>query len=486
MTLGWGTNSTTRAANGQIQQLNFNNGSPLSVIVRNTPYTAMQKVKTDFGSYVQDTWTLKRLTLNYGARFDHFNSEVPRHYSDPVAWVPFVRDFAAITDVPNWNDWAIRLAGAYDLFGTGKTALKANASKYVASEAASYASTFNPMAGATETRAWTDRDGNRSIFDADGNIQYNEVAAGTPNFGQATGTSRPDPDLARGYNWEYSVSVQHEVIPKVSVTAGYYRRKFYNLRVNDNLNLSPTEWNEFPIVAPVDSRFPTGGGETITMYSLNANKVGTPTDTLVTYSSGLNKRLYNGFEVSANARLGKGLFFGGVTTERTAATDCDGSTTATNARDNPNALRFCDNVPPFRTLVKGSAAYTLPYDVQVSGSFIARPGSSVAANYTVTQAIAGRPIVGATSGTPSISVNLIEPNTLFLSYQKQIDGRVGKSFTFGRFRMQGFVDVFNVLNAGTITSVNQTYGAVAATRTWMNPTAILTGRTVRFGTQWEF
>ena len=231
----------TRAANGQIQQLNFNNGNPISVVVRNTPYTAVQKVKADFGSYVQDTWTMKRLTLNYGGRFDHFNSQVPAQYSDPVAWVPFVRDFKAIENVPNWNDWAIRLAGAYDLFGTGKTALKANASKYVASEAAAYAATFNPMGSSTETRAWTDLDGNRSIFDANGNIRYNEVAAGTPNFGQATGTSRPDPDLARGYNWEYSVSVQHELMPKVSVTAGYYRRKFYNLRVSDNQNLTRDE-----------------------------------------------------------------------------------------------------------------------------------------------------------------------------------------------------------------------------------------------------
>jgi hypothetical protein len=95
-------------------------------------------------------------------------------------------------------------------------------------------------------------------------------------------------------------------------------------------------------------------------------------------------------------------------------------------------------------------------------------------------------VIGTTAGTPSINVNLIEPDTLFLDYQNQLDGRVGKTFRFGRFTAQGFVDVFNVLNAGTVTTVNQTYGAVAATRTWMNPTAILTGRTFRFGTQWEF
>jgi hypothetical protein len=486
MTYGWGTNSTTRFSNGEIERLEFLQGVPTNVRVRNTPYEATQKVKADFGLYAQDAWTMKRLTLNYGARFDHFNSEVPAHYSGPTVWLPFVRDFPELPNVPNWNDWAIRLAGSYDLFGTGKTALKANVSKYMASEAASYAATFNPMSLSAETRTWRDLDNNRTIYDANGNIQYNEVIGGTANFGQLTAGARPDPDLARGYNWEYSVSAQHELMPKVSVTAGYYHRKFYNLRVNDNLNLSPTaDWNPFVIVGPVDDRFPTGGGESITMYSLNQNKVFSAADTLVTYSTA-NNNIYNGIEFSANARFGRGFFFAGVTTERRETLECDGTQGATTPRDNPNGLRFCDNVPPFRTQFKGSASYSLPYDVQVSGSFSSIPGTSVSATYTVNQAIAGRPIIGSTAGAQTINVNLLEPNTLFLDRRNQLDARVGKSFRFGRFQAQGFVDIFNVLNAGTITGVSSTYGANPATRTWMNPTTILDGRTIRFGTQWDF
>ena len=51
----------------------------------------------------------------------------------------------------------------------------------------------------------------------------------------------------------------------------------------------------------------------------------------------------------------------------------------------------------------------------------------------------------------TINVNLVEPNTLFLDYQNQLDGRVGKTFRFGRFQAQGFVDIFNVMNAGRYT-----------------------------------
>jgi hypothetical protein len=82
-------------------------------------------------------------------------------------------------------------------------------------------------------------------------------------------------------------------------------------------------------------------------------------------------------------------------------------------------------------------------------------------------------------------VNLIEPNTLFLDYRHQLDGRVARNFRVGRSRIQGFVDIFNVFNAGTVTGVNTNY-SLAATNPWMNPTAILTGRTLRFGAQMNF
>ena len=93
----------------------------------------------------------------------------------------------------------------------------------------------------------------------------------------SSGTSRPDPDLKRGYNWEYSVSVQHELMPKVSITGGYYRRKFGNLRVNDNLNLTPDRLEL--VHASLDRRMPgsrPAAARTITMYSLNRTKSARP------------------------------------------------------------------------------------------------------------------------------------------------------------------------------------------------------------------
>ena len=383
MTMGWGTNSRTFSSNAQINTLVFNAGSlglpasatnpvpclslpcPVAVAVANGPTTAEQKVNSDFGIFAQDTWTLRRLTINVGGRYDHFNASVPAQSAAAGPWIQ-ARNFAEIENVPNWNDWSIRSGVAWDLFGTGKTALKVNASKYIASAAAGYAANFNGMTYSTQTRAWFDLDGNRSILDSAGNIQFSEVVGGTSNFGQIT--SRPDPELARGYNWEYNASVQHEIAPSLSVTGGYYRRNFYNLEIVDNTSLSKDDWTSYTIATPTDPRLALSG-QPITLYNLNANRVGVATDNLRTFST-VNETTYNGFELSANVRKSKLLVFGGITVDRRAVIDCDGTTNTANSatvlstsRDNPNALRFCDSIPPFRTTGKVSAAYQLPYEL---------------------------------------------------------------------------------------------------------------------------
>lgn len=492
VTMGWGTNSRTFSSNGQLNTLVFNNGllgapasasnpvpcfslpCPIAVAVHNGPSTAEQKVKSDLGFFVQDTWTIDKLTLNLGGRYDHFNAIVPAQSAAAGPWIQ-ARSFAEIKDVPNWNDWSVRAAAAYDVFGNGKTAIKVNASKYIASAAAGYAANFNGMTYSTQTRAWFDLDGNKSLFDAAGNLQTGEVFGGTSNFGQIT--SRPDPDLLRGYNWEYNASIQHQLLDRLSVTGGFYRRQFFNLDVTDNTNLAVTDWTPFTIATPTDSRLPSSGTP-ITMHTLNATKVGAATANLRTFSD-VNRTVYNGFEVSANARFSKLLLFGGITTDRRASTTCD-------ERDNPNSARFCDAAPPFRTTFKMSAAYQLPYEFQLSGSFLAAPGPSVAANYTVTAALAGRAIIGSTAGGTTIGVNLIEPNTVFLDTRKQLDLRLGRTFRFGSRRIQGFADVFNILNSGTVTRVNETFGANPATNAWRTPTAIMDARYVRFGMQMSF
>src|SRR4029077_30370 len=79
----WGENERAFAPAASINTLITANLSPtvldfpVQVAVYNAPGESFQNVNSDLGLFAQDAWTMKRLTLNYGGRFEHFNASVP-------------------------------------------------------------------------------------------------------------------------------------------------------------------------------------------------------------------------------------------------------------------------------------------------------------------------------------------------------------------------------------------------------------------------
>ena len=163
-----------------------------------------------------------------------------------------------------YNDISPRLGLAYDLFGNGKTSVKVNLGRYLdaASNNNGNYSITNPtsrMAGSTElgrppvTRSWTDAnrnfvpDCNLSNPDAQNNLAAGGDSCGAisdRNFGTATLSRNFDPAALEGWgvrpaDWEFGVSVQQEVLPRVSVEVGYFRRWLDNFFVDDNLATVP-------------------------------------------------------------------------------------------------------------------------------------------------------------------------------------------------------------------------------------------------------
>jgi hypothetical protein len=110
-------------------------------------------------------------------------------------------------------------------------------------------------------------------------------------------------------------------------------------------------------------------------------------------------------------------------------------------------------------------------------TLVLRPGASYGANYAVNSAIAGVPLTGG----GSLTVPLIEPNTEFYDYVRSFDLRIARTFRAGGMRAQPQVDVFNLFNSSTITSVNQNYGV-----SWLRPQAVLEPRYWRVGMQVDF
>ncbi len=258
--------------------LNFNGPTPVSVILTASPRDAHERLNADLGIYAQDQWTIDRMTLNLGLRFDYLNAKLEAQNFPAGTFVP-ARSLGELTGLPIWKDLNPRLGLAYDLFGNGKTAVKTSLSRYVASQTVGFASQFNPLGGTVtgagfsgtgaDTRTWTDPNGDRIV-------QLSELGpSGNPLFGSTTLVTNPAEDVKEGwfkraYNWEYSANIQHEFRPRMSGTFGYFRRWFGNYTHTDALLVGPSEYDPYCMNAPNDPRLPNAGQQICGLYDVKA------------------------------------------------------------------------------------------------------------------------------------------------------------------------------------------------------------------------
>ena len=78
-------------------------------------------------------------------------------------------------------------------------------------------------------------------------------------------------------------------------------------------------------------------------------------------------------------------------------------------------------------------------------------------------------------------MQLSAPGTLYGDRLYQLDGRLSKTWKVGHSRIQGQFNAYNLMNAGPVLGVNNTYGAA-----WQSATATLVGRMIKFGVQADF
>src|SRR5581483_1295689 len=259
-------------------------------------------------------WTIKRLTLNPGLRVENFSSMI-EETAMPAGRFVGARFFSERKDVPTWNgDLAPRFSAAYDLFGNGRTALKASYSKYYEALTGGFSDTYAPGVQ-NENRNWFDCDINAAgtacssaslATNNDGIAQDNEIGpSGNPNFGQ--GADRDfDPNIERMYNWETTVSVSHQLFSRMSLSAGYYRRTFGNIRRTDRTLISTSDYTSFTTTMPSFSQDPTLNGvldpkETLTIYNLLSSKRSVYNTAQLDRNVN-DQSIYNGFDLSVQGR----------------------------------------------------------------------------------------------------------------------------------------------------------------------------------------
>ena len=484
----------------------FNNGVPFGFTQFAGPALFNTHLRTD-ALFVQDQWTVNKLTLSGAIRFDHTAGFFPEQHIGPNPFIAVAKVFPA-QDGTSYSDITPRMGAVYDIFGNGKTALKVNLGKYLAAADGSSitGSLTNPLNTITLNsglRRWVDANGN---FRVDCNLTSqaaqdltasggDSCGPGNVTFGQtAAVTTTYDPAILHGwgirpYDWDFGVQVQQELLPRVSVDVGYFRRMFGNFFVTDNRAVSPQDFDTFSITAPADPRLPGGGGQVIAdLYNVKSAKFGVQ-DNFYTKASnyGTQSQVWNGVEVNVNARVRQGLTLqGGTSTGRTTTDDCEIRAKLpelTVAGGVSPTSPYCHVEPPFKTQVKGLAAYTIPkINVQVSTAFQSLPGSILSANYTVPSAVLasalGRPATGAVN-----TVNLVAPGTVFGDRVNQLDLRVGKIVRFSGLRTQFSVDLYNATNSSAIQTYNQAFIVNGA---WLTPTAIMPARFAKLTAQIDF
>jgi hypothetical protein len=328
------------------------------------------------------------------------------------------------------------------------------------------------------------------------------------SFGRPTGGTRYAEGLLEGFNrqyhnWQGSVALQHELRAGLGVNVGYFRTWYggdgggsgipgaeTSLFVTDNLRIGPADHDPYCITAPVDDRLPNSGQQLCGLFDLRPALFG-QTENVVKSAEefgGRLTRVYNGVDATMTARFGRGgQLSGGVSIGRTVTNDC-------LVVDTPQAARegYCEVAPPWSqaTDVKFLVVYPLPWDIQTSAVYQNSPGIPITANLVVPNAAIAPSLGRNLSACPTqtgacnanVTVPLIPNQSMFEPRSQQIDLRFTRLFGLGATRrLRANLDVYNLLNAGTVLAMNTTYGPL-----WTNVTQILNGRLLRVGAQFDF
>jgi Carboxypeptidase regulatory-like domain len=496
--------------NGSINY-RFRNGVPNQLTLTDAPWNFEESVR-DVALYAQDQWTLKKLTLNAGLRYSDAKAWTPEQVLGAGFFVP-ERRFAPVNNIPHYRNLSPRIGFAYDLFGTGRTAVKASLGHYPDRVIQASA---NPAVNLTRTtsRNWTDNGNYRPDCDLLNPAANSECGAWSNlNFGKANAETRYASDAQSGFNdqfhnWQGSVSFQHELRPGMGLNVGYFRTWYGGFLATDNQLTTASDYDPFCVTVPTDSRLPNSGQRLCGLYDVKPGAFGL-VDNLVTQTSHYGKatQIFNGVDVTLNARYGQGgQFSGGLSMGRTTTNNCyqngDPSLTAQvfpgvlvlpAASTVSRSEAFCDVSPPWSqaTQVKFMAVYPLPWHIQTSAIYQNSSGIPITASYVATNAemfpSLGRNLGscrGAATCTANLTVELIPPNSVFEPRLQQVDLRFSRLFQFGPRKLRGDVDIYNILNASNVLNMNTTYSPPGGV--WQDVTQILGGRLVRLGFQVEF
>jgi hypothetical protein len=432
--------------------------------------------------FAQDTYSVKRLTLTGGVRWERLEGYLPEQSSPASVFYPSIqRSFPETRDVVLWHTAGPRASAVYDVTGDGKTAAKGSYGRYyyLLPTGGSPFSLVNPNANYFTTYSWNDANNDLKFQPGE------QTGAGVLTTGT---TTTIDPNYRRPYTDEYSFGVDRELMANFKMSAAYtYRRERY-LQASANPDNPYASTPTTAIEPGIDGVLGTGDDGTYSFFQRisAANRTLVTNDPTVVQSYKgleitLTKRLSNRWQMLAGYTYGRNRIQnssvdvspnflinanGNIASDGqvTGASRCAGCAQA-NA-DRPNQFKL-------------TGMYVLPWqEVILSGNFRSQQGPAF------TRQISRALAIGAAQ-----TINLEPLGSTRIGTLTTIDLRVGKLFRFSNSRsLEASVDFDNLMNADTVWNVRSltpaipftdpTTGTRATLQQFLSPTQILVPRTV--------
>lgn len=466
------------------------NGVPSSFWTDNGPVWSVNILKNN-ALFFQDKFQVtSKLTLNYGIRFDQYDSSYPEQRFGLNGNKPCVDDndcdvgpFVVKTvtparDVVTFNTVVPRVALIYDLFGNSKTALKASWGRFSTNPAASISSLVNPIDLITKKYAW---DNNYLTADpgvAATRITPAYVATLQPIFGGAQLTpTTVAPNLKDSYTDEYTFGAEQEI---ASDLRGYFT---VVRKLQKNTFGRYDRLRTFSSYTPVQAVDPGPDGivkgaladdRTITVW-----ETGVPPDTTDYYLT--NKAIgdnYTTFELGVTKRMSDHW-------QLISAFDWTRRNLSSLFSEDPNNVFWnSNNTHTTGWTFKAAGSYVFNKGVMVALSYNAMKGEPYGRFFTVTEQYLA--LADPKRTTPLVQGNMTivaeKPGTYYLPAINLINIRVQKEFVIkDTQRLHLMLNVFNLADAKTVTGVNQTTGT-----SFNQPTTSIGGSVVRLSTRYTF
>jgi hypothetical protein len=436
-----------------------------------------------WAAYIQDTFTRNKLTLKLGLRWDRQDdsamaSSVPAHPFAPQ-WLP-AAEFSGADSGVVWNNFSPRLGFTYDLTGQGKTVFNGSWAIYYGQMGpGTLAGILNPVTEALIGFPWTDLNADR--FVSANELDYTRILT----FGGNYDPTRPsvvatantvDPNIKNDRTQEFIIGMDHELFPGIGIGGSYIWRKYDRFRWEDRVAFTSADYREVSFT-PTAASCPVPGARcgAVTYWE--------PTRQIPALRVLTNVpdryRNFNGFELTLRKRYSN-RWMANFSYAYNDAKDFWGSPNAYEDPTNITKLHNAQYAPESggsgidnvftnaKWLVKASAMYTAPLDINLAINYNARQG------YPFPQSVLS-PSRANAAGTAQV---LLDPlGDVRLPNFQVLDFRIERPFTFSGVRLIPSMDIFNSLNAGTILAYRRQQNATNANFI----SGVVAPRVIRFG-----